>query len=193
MAWSPDYVTDAELGTYLGSESTVETAPLRALAITAASRVIDQATSRQFGKVDEPEARLFTAEWDRRRRAYVVRIDDLSTDAGVAMTSDGTTVEDFTLKRDKHGHPFVRLISDASAMTDTEDAISIYGTWGWAAVPDTIKAATLIQAHRIVIAQHSPHGVAGSPELGNELRLLERVHPEVAVMIRPYVRHWGAV
>jgi hypothetical protein len=192
MGWSPDYVTDAELGAFLSSPSTVETAPIRAVAITAASRVIDQATNRQFGSVDEPEARLFTAHWDRRRRAYVVRIDDLSTDTGVAVTVDDETVTEFTLKRDRIGHPFTTLVFGTGYGNATIDAVSVYGTWGWAAVPAAIEQATLLQAHRFVMRQSSPLGVAGSPDLGNELRLLERIDPDVRVIVTPYIRLWGA-
>lgn len=191
MGWAPDYVTDEELGNYLSSASSVTTAPFRAVAIAAASRVIDQASNRQFGKVAELEARTYTARWDRRRCAYVVPVDDLEDTTGMTVTVAGATITDYTLKRDRTGHPYTTLISTASLSTD-EDAVEITALWGWNAVPDTIVQATLIQAHRFYMRQHAAFGVAGSPELGNELRLLERIDADVAVMLRPYTRHWGA-
>jgi hypothetical protein len=191
MAWSPAYVTDEEFGEYLGSASTVDTAPIRAVAIEAASRVIDQATNRQFGKVDEAEARLYTARYDRRRCAYVVDIDDLSDSDGVTVTVNGTAVTDFTL-RPYNKLPYTKLIS-ATINSTEEGAVSVTGVWGWPAVPDTIKQACLIQAHRFFKRQGAEFGIAGSPDMGNELRLLSKVDPDVAVMLAAYARHWGAV
>jgi len=46
------------------------------------------------------------------------------------------------------------------------------------------KVATVLQANRLLKRRHAPFGVAGSPELGSELRLLARVDPDVAVSLR---------
>jgi hypothetical protein len=54
------------------------------------------------------------------------------------------------------------------------------------------KLATLIQASRLFARRHAPFGVAGNPEVG-QLRLLERLDPDVAISVRPFARVWGAV
>jgi len=56
-------------------------------------------------------------------------------------------------------------------------------------VPTTVKQATLLQASRVFARREAPFGVAGSPDMGSELRLLEKVDPDVAVMLVPYVRN----
>ena len=66
--------------------------------------------------------------------------------------------------------------------------MSVTATFGWAAVPATIHNACLLQASRFFADRNMPHGIAGSPDLGNELRLLAKVHPDVEVMVTPYKR-----
>jgi hypothetical protein len=71
--------------------------------------------------------------------------------------------------------------------------IRVTATWGWASVPTAIKQATLLQANRFYNRRHSPYGIAGSPETGSELRLLARLDVDVALIVQPYVKRWGAV
>ena len=37
----------------------------------------------------------------------------------------------------------------------------------------------------------SPYGIAGSPDLGSELRLLAKLDADVAVLLRSFVRMWA--
>jgi hypothetical protein len=64
--------------------------------------------------------------------------------------------------------------------------VKVTALWGWTAVPVAVKQATLLQASRFFSRRHSPYGVAGSPELGSEIRLLARVDPDVGVSLRDY-------
>lgn len=59
-------------------------------------------------------------------------------------------------------------------------------------VPAGVNTATLIQAARFFKRRDSPYGVAGSPEMGSELRLQAKLDPDVYVMIKPYRAWWGA-
>ena len=70
--------------------------------------------------------------------------------------------------------------------------MKVTARWGWAAVPSTIKQATLLQASRLLARRDAPFGIAGSPDVGSEIRLLARVDPDVAVAVAPYRRWWGA-
>jgi hypothetical protein len=86
----------------------------------------------------------------------------------------------------------VRSTSDVQP-TDLEGGLRVTALWGWSSVPAPIEQACLLQASRLLARRDSPHGVAGSPENGSEIRLLERLDPDVAVAVRPFKRVWGAV
>lgn len=61
------------------------------------------------------------------------------------------------------------------------------------AVPVSIHFATLVQAARLVKRRDAPFGVVGSPEMGNELRLLARLDPDVEVLVANHRVWWAAV
>lgn len=197
MAWAPDYATAAELKAYLRISDADDDAQI-ALAITAASRAVDQFTSRQFGLVAAAEARKYTAFWDRNRCRYVVPIDDLMTQVGLTVTVAAGVVDVFDLRPANSvavGRPWTELVvAPAAAVkpTITQDAVTVTAKYGWTIVPDTVKQATLLQASRLFKRRDAPFGVAGSPELGSELRLLAKVDPDVQVALGPYVRWWAA-
>lgn len=79
----------------------------------------------------------------------------------------------------------------ARALSVQKDSFKIHVKWGWTSFPDTIVNATLLQGSRFLSRRESPYGVAGSPEAGTEIRLLPKVDPDVALMVRPYARLWG--
>lgn len=203
MAWQPDYATLAELRAYVRIPvgDTLDDADLT-LAIGSTSRAVDQYCDRQFGKVDSLQARYYTAMWDPRRWRYRVEIDDLMTSVGVEVSyDDGTltfpTAVDFTkcrldpLNAAADGEPWTTLIlpENTTAPCGVGD-VEVTATWGWTAVPDEVKQATLIQSARIIKRRDSPFGVAGSPEMGNELRLLSKLDPDVCVLLSS-VRKWS--
>lgn len=56
--------------------------------------------------------------------------------------------------------------------------------------PSPIRQATLLQASRLFVRKNSPYGIAGSPDMGSELRLLAKLDPDVEVLVRPYRLQW---
>lgn len=193
MPWGGDYVTSAELKAYVRIDDTVDDAQL-ALAVTAASRAVDEHCNRQFGKVSAPEARTYTAYWDRERGRYAVKIDDLMTEVGLTIAVDAGAITGYSLKPSnaaQKSEPWTLLLVDSdSAVTPTtdEDAVTVTATWGWTSVPTPVKQAVLLQGSRFFTRRQAPFGVAGSPELGSELRLLAKVDPDVAVTLTPFRR-----
>jgi uncharacterized phiE125 gp8 family phage protein len=198
MAWAPDYVTTAELRAFLRVNDSDDDTQL-AVAIAAASRAIDQHTGRQFGVVGSAEERFYTAVWDRHLCRWLVDVDDLMSTSGLVVEIDGTATTTYT-KEPRNaaakGRPWTSLVFDTDSTTlptGDRDEIAVTALWGWSAVPTPVKQACYLQASRFHARRDSPYGVAGSPEQGNELRLLARVDPDVAVSLGPYIRRWAVV
>lgn len=204
MAWNPQYTTIQELQSWVRDATTASDAELL-LAIEAASRSIDRACNRQFGKVSAPQQRFYTAEYHQQLCRWVVDIDDLMTQTGLLIHADlngdetyGYVIDNFTLKPSNgavNNRPWTRFVvnpASANRPNNKDGAVRVTATFGWTAVPDTIIMATLLQASRLFARREAPFGIAGNPDVG-ELRLLEKVDPDVMVSLRPYVRHWGAV
>lgn len=193
MAWKPDYITAAELKSFVRVGDDVDAAQM-ALAITAASRAVDRHTNRQFGLVAAPELRRYTARWNRRRCRWVVDVDDLMTSVGLVLATDAGTITDYDLEPANaaaEGRPWTRIVirsTNTIAIKGEDSEMQATGKWGWTAFPDAVKESTTLQSSRFLARRESPYGVAGSPQLGSELRLLARVDPDVAVALVDYVR-----
>jgi len=203
MAWKPDYVTATEFKSYARIGDTNDDTEI-GFAITAASRAIDRACGRQFGKVDSAVIRYYTAYTHPVLLRNVVDIDDLYSVTGleVDVDSDGdetyaTALDAFTarpLNAAADGEPWTQIAVGPNAtesMPTTADAVKVTGLFGWSAVPDPIKQATLLQASRFLARRNSPYGVAGSPENGSEVRLLAKVDPDVEVALADFKRSNG--
>jgi len=204
MAWAPDYLTVDEIKSYERIDDDIDDSQL-ARAITTASRAIDQTTGRQFGTTDAVEARYFTAEWHRRRQRWVITIDDVMnvTDLEVKFDTadDGTydgLIDHYQLKpvnAMQLGEPWTQIVvhpSSAVQPSALEDAVEVTATFGWLAVPESIKQACALQASRFAARRDSPYGIAGSPDQGSELRLLAKLDPDVVTSVRPFLRLWVA-
>lgn len=189
MAWAPDYCTLAEAKAFLHVDDTDDDVQI-AVAISAASRTIDRYAGRQFGKVAVVETREYATVYDRHLGCYVAEIDDLQTTTGlIVLDENAVEVTDYALAPEnalQKGKPYERIL------TSTAGPFTITASWGWTAVPVSVKQATLLQAARFMARRDSPFGVAGSPAQGSELRLLARVDPDVAVSLDPYRRNWWA-
>ncbi|MGV0853877.1 hypothetical protein [Mycolicibacterium phlei] len=201
MGWAPPYATAAELAHFMGDAVATDDAELT-LAIEAASRSVDRITGRQFGSLDAPESRLFTARYDTYRRRWIIDVDDFATIDGTSVEVVGsqnyTVIEQWlpaTINAVAAGGVWTGVVIDSGSPvvpSAAEHGVRVTAAWGWPDVPSTIKLATLIQASRLFARRHAPFGVAGNPEVG-QLRLLERLDPDVAISVRPFARVWGAV
>jgi len=188
MTWAPDYLTVDELSDYVRVGDDVDDVEIDR-AIAAASRAIDDAAGRQFGKVAAPEARVYRARWDTDLCVWVAPIDDLATVTGSLL--DGVVLDAAALyprNAVAKGKVWTRLVVATSAYALDDDEITVTGAWGWPAVPAAVTMACALQASRFLARRDSPFGVAGSPAQGSELRLLSRLDPDVAVSLRGYIR-----
>lgn len=191
MAWAPDYTTVAGLKAYVRIGDGLDDVQL-AVAISAASRAVDAHCNRQFGKVDAPDQRAYTARPSYETGHWVVDVDDLAS-ASITLAAP-VAAEPYRLEpvnSAAKGRPWTRIAFEATAdslLTGDPFEVSVTATWGWPAVPAAVEQATLLQASRLAKRRDAPFGVAGSPEMGSELRLLAKVDPDVAVALHGFRR-----
>lgn len=203
MAWAPVYATVGELQSYLQDATTSSTFELNN-AIEAASRSVDRICNRQFGLVAAPEQRFYTAFYDKTSARWTVQFDDLMTSVGLVVAIDDGTYtwptpvtlhELHPMNAAANSRPWTKLQVKSTSLVyppTRENGVSVTAKWGWSAVPDTIKMATLIQSARLFARRQSPLGIAGNADVG-QMRLMAKLDPDLAVSVQPYVRHWGAV
>lgn len=195
------YVTLAELKVHLGIGDTGDDATLQ-VALDAAEEQVNAYTGRRFTADGAGVVRYYEA-LDRG----TVAIDPLSslTDLAVAVDQDGDGVFEDTLTVDVDYRlaPYNAAVLSAPwtslvALTGTTfppgpRRVKVTGRWGWPAVPASVKQATRIQAAFLWKRKDAPFGVAGSPEFGNELRILASLDPTARDLLRPYKAVWAAV
>lgn len=204
MAWRPDYVTLVEVKDYIGITGDDETHDVKlARDIASASRAVDRECRRQFGSSVTPVDRFYTPQFDPVDRYWFVVTDDVAQTQGapiVVSLDDGT----YTYATDvtasarpldpnaaADGRP-VQGYRLAGSNWGRVDELRVRAVFGWDSVPVSIKDATLLQTQRFFKRGDAPFGIAGSPSGEGEMRLLSKVDPDVALMLRGYTRRWSA-
>lgn len=215
MPWAPSYATADELRDFVRIDDDADDAVLTA-ALAGASRMIDNAAdprpgwTRQFGRTDAPEARYYTPS--RRgyavpvRDQWVVETDDIADpdgvlDVAVDATGDGawqvvTGCLVLPINAAAKDEPGTSILFSRSSMRVpplVAECVRVLVGWGWPTVPEAIHEASMLQASRLVSRRDAPFGVAGSPEVGSEVRLLAKLDPDVENLVRPFVRKIGSV
>lgn len=171
-----EYATSAELKVWMriGVADVVDDTAV-ALAVEAASRLIDNRCGRRFYAATETRImRTFNPE--------VCFVDDLLSITTLKQDLDGDGVfetlwaaTDYSLHpRNAANHvppaPYSEIRctrNGTKSFAVRRDDIEIVGSWGFAAtVPPAIKQATLIQATVLFKRKDSPLGVAGASSFG---------------------------
>lgn len=200
MAWQPSYASAAELADWLGVP---DEGPELDLACEAASRAIDKACNRQFGLVDDPEIRWYTAEWHRDR--WLITIDDLMTAIGLVIElENGSEITDYKLtpiNAAPMGRPWTRIeVAPSSAVKPDGSlhGVKVTARYGWTNVPNAIKQACLGQAAIFYSRRENVGGMLtkrqvddveygwSAPRAGHEL------DSDVLLSISGYRRLWVA-
>lgn len=164
--------------------------------LESVSRWIDDHCGRHFWQ-DTSVSRTFTAMSCREVLTDdLVSVTSLKTDAAGDGTFEVTwATTDYQLQPVNRptGRPFRRVEAIASLLFPVRsrqgsrsDRVEITGTWGWAAVPDTVKQACSMQASRVLKRRYSPEGVAGFSEFG-AVRVA-RLDPDVMALLGPHRR-----
>lgn len=198
MTWAPDYVSADAVADFVRVDDDVDDVDYARCASTA-SRSIDHATHRQFGRTAS-ESRLFTPLWSYTRGGWIVEADDMVTVTAVAVDALGTGIYTSidlanVIKLDANApqksRPWERLLIRNAFMPSflyAHDCVRVTSEFGWASVPVAIEEAALLQASRFASRRDSPFGVAGSPDNGSEIRLLAKLDPDVLMSIKDYIR-----
>lgn len=191
--WRPNYITDELLKTEL-KITTDDDDTWIGLCASAASRAVDRHTFRQFGLLAEPVALVCPAQWWPDRRRWAVALPDLMTTTGLVVEVDGAAVTGYRLEPVNaalEGKPWEWLLlpyDTADVPVEPDYDVDVTARFGWADLPDVVAPATLLQAQRFYARRDSIYGVAGSPTMGSEIRLLAKVDPDVGVMLADVVR-----
>ncbi len=195
-SWAPPYAEAADLRRYMSlpAVDTMDQADqdldtyIYDPAIEAASRIIDVSAGRQFGQVASAEERFYTPWYSPHNAAWYIDIDDLVDDTGLAVEIAGVdvTADCILLPRNAGA----KLKPWTMLLVPSDGEASVTAVWGWDGFPAAIVNATLLQASRLVKRRDAPFGVAGSPDMGNEIRLLAKIDVDVEVLIRAYRRYW---
>ncbi len=163
--------------------------------IQAASRKVDKHCNRHFYCDTADGTKYYTAPSSVR-----VYIDDLVTLTTLYTDDDGDgTYENTWAATDYHklpanspdGWPYTWLEvtpeGNYSFPRNLRNGVKIIGTFGWAAVPEEVREATLITANRYWNRHGAPFGVMGANEFGVPV-VITKLDPDVIELLAPYVR-----
>lgn len=175
------------------------------LALTAASRGIDNYCNRRFFlDGDASQERFYSPSHPR-----IVAIDDLVllTQLDVDVDGDGTFEQAWTLNTHfvaeplnaaAEGKPWTTFCVHPRGAryfpTYQPRSVKVTGKFGWAAVPEPIKEATVVLASKLMRrAREAPFGVVtvGIDE-GTAMRIA-RTDPDVAFLAGPYCRNLAVI
>lgn len=195
------YASLAELKSAIRIQDTDSDA-LLTIALDAATEAINEHCNRTFIAAEEASTRYFQPV------CGVVTVDDIYTTDGLIVSAGGVAIP-AAVPNVSAGYT---LTPENSAATDEpytglyyrsfpldvwpllwavqRARVAVTAKWGYAAeVPAAVRMACLLQASRWFARRNSPYGIAGSPDMGSELRLLAKLDADVAVMLAGKVRY----
>lgn len=205
MAITNGYATLNEFKAYLFPSSNYGTAedPQMEAAIESASRIIDAHTNRRFYSDSTVSARVYYADTPIR-----CTVDDFSTITGLIIktdTGDNGTYDQTWAATEYILEPLNAEIGGVSSQpyniivatipklfptTGRRPRVQVTAKWGWAAVPDTVRQACLIQAARLYRRAQTPEGFAAGESFG-AIRVSTKLDPDVQMLLAPYRRQGG--
>lgn len=185
------YATLGDLRSYFGVNDQIDDEQLT-IALSATETMINGYCGRSFSAAGTATtARVFAAS-----DAGMVPVNDATTVATVE-TYDGDTWTAWTTDdyqcEPLNGVQFgldwptthIRAVGDYAFPVTDRAWVRVTAAWGWTAVPDVVKQATLLQASRITKRRDSVLGFAGGPETGL-IRVGRSIDGDVAQLLAPY-------
>jgi hypothetical protein len=168
-------------------------------AINAASRAVDKRCGRKFWRDASVTQRTYFVS-----DPYAVFVDDISTRTGLVVESgsDGTTFPTTVASTsylleprnadvaagadtaDAHAFWQVRLIGGTFVVDPMRPTLRVTARFGWSAVPEEVKQATIIKAAALFKRKDAPFGIAGVGDFG-AVRIT-RSDPDVLDLLSAY-------
>jgi hypothetical protein len=198
VAITNGYCTLAEAKSALGITDSSDDTLVEGL-VTAASRLVDGYTERFF--FNQSQTRYFTAQDAFNCPVSdLVSVTTLATDDSADDSYDQIwTAADYQLEPSNAAlesppRPYQLLTSPMwSSRIFPEvvpQGVKVIGVWGWSAVPEAIKQATILLTTTLYASRGAPFGVLGTSD-GAVFRLSSRLHPAAVALMEPYRRRTG--
>jgi hypothetical protein len=182
------YATAEQLAAHLNLGGDPSSSEQEALdrAVVVASSAVDEYTNRRFIVASTATAKLFRSE-----RIDTVLIDDATTVTLVEESSDrqswatrsATDWWTEPLNAADDGKPITKVCATFRFAA----WVRVTGTWGWAAVPEDVVAATLIKAAKVYRRKDSPEGMEGLDGFG-VTRISRFEDGDVQLLLAPFRR-----
>lgn len=197
MATGDPYVSAQELAEYLRMDLPAEDLgfDVASMSVASATAWVNEHTRRDFNLAATATARYFDTSSD------TVLVDDIGHATITVATDtaqDGShstawATSDFQvnpLDALTVNEPITSLIAVGSysfpqPMFRRRGLVEVTARWGWPAVPDAVKQATLILAAALFKRHESPTGVLGGGEFGL-VRVGTIIDPHVRMLLEPY-------
>ncbi len=146
----------------------------------------------------------FTAFTTGSLPAPILQVDDFfltGQTLGSITVTDKSTLATYTptyaypYNADSKGNAYTALVfAPGTLLSSSEGQIKVNAKWGYVTtIPPGVKEAALVQATRFFKRKDAPFGVAGADAMGNAMRLLSKLDPDVELMLASYRRWYGAV
>jgi hypothetical protein len=188
------YSTVATLKTRLSISDTTDDTTL-GLVLDGVCRAIDGHCGQSFYKDSAASVRYYTAV--DKHTVFVdplVSVTTLATDGDVDRTYSTTwAATDYDLmpanaaSRDRP-YTWIEMAPDGDYNFPTRSlGVKLTAVYGWPAVPAAVSEAALLWAERIFKRKDAPFGIASFIEAG-EMRLIKEIDPDVATLLKPFVR-----
>ncbi len=188
-------ISGSDLASWLSIPDT-EDDPALQTAAAAASQKVTEYCDRDFVKtaIASPTARVF---WPTMSLTGKLEVDDFWETTVLVVkvddNNDGTFETTLTLNTDfyleplngrLHGQtwPYTRLvlINRTFPCYSYRPSVQVTAAWGWTAIPDAVKQATLIEGAAIFHRRNSPSGVIGGFADFGAVRVSRFEDPDVA-------------
>jgi len=181
MAITNGYATLADFQAWAGVTSPTAAEDSRGeMAVMAASRMVDEHTGRFFWTASAVTKYATPVAPDLLLVDDLVSVTTLKTDDdgdGVFETTWAASTDFYLAPRNNAVAYPVRPFWEVAVAPGGRYAfipgrrwhVQIVGTWGWAAVPEMVKLATLIQATRLYKRKDAPFGAAGSSQIAGPI------------------------
>lgn len=191
-----DYCTLEELKRALRITDNIDDTLLEGV-IDAASRFVDGYCQRSFPVASAtatrdyvPSARYEPLYIDDATSIVSIKIDDdLDYSFATLLRADiDYQLEPINGRASGIALPFSRIIPVEDGYWPTwmnRATVRVEATFGWEAVPQPVRQATILQASRLFTRFDSPLGIAGFGDMG-AMRVSRFVDPDVELLLTPF-------